>query len=119
MQDVEFGQFSISATIKSRANNSEWSLTGVYGPQEEPEKLQFMSEIRGLKPRMQAQWAIIGDFNLIYRQADKSFGRINRRLMNNFKRVLDDLELKELHLQSFMADNIHGLMKRILRLSPK
>lgn len=47
---------------------------------------------------MRQQWMILGDFNLIYQAADKNNNRVNRRLMNTFKAVLDDLELKELHL---------------------
>jgi endonuclease/exonuclease/phosphatase family metal-dependent hydrolase len=39
------------------------------------------------------KWFLIGDFNLIYRAYDKSKGRINRKLMNSFRTILDDLEL--------------------------
>ena len=40
----------------------------------------------------------MGDFNLILQVADKSNTRLNRRQMGSFRRVLDDLNLKEIHL---------------------
>lgn len=58
----------------------------------------FMDEIKQLRPTLQPKWLLLGDFNLIYRARDKNNSLINRTLMNRFKAVLDDLELKELHL---------------------
>jgi hypothetical protein len=46
----------------------------------------------------QGKWLICGDFNLIYRAEDKSNSRLNRRLMEKFKSLLEELELKELPL---------------------
>lgn len=48
-------------------------------------------------------WVIAGDFNLIYQAADKSNSNLNRAMMGRFKRVLDDLELKE--IPKFMWSN--------------
>lgn len=98
MHTVTTRQYYVSATITSRADNSTWSLTGVYGPQEDPAKLQFIAELRSIKQQMLPGWVIMGDFNLIYRSCDKSNERINRSLMNRFKSALDNLELKEIHL---------------------
>lgn len=44
------------------------------------------------------KWVILGDFNLICRASDKNNDRVNLRLINSFRWVLDELELKELHL---------------------
>jgi ADP-dependent phosphofructokinase/glucokinase len=51
-----------------------------------------------LQMKQLSRWIVMGDFNLIYRAQDKSNGRVNRPLMNGFRIILDDLELKELHL---------------------
>jgi hypothetical protein len=40
----------------------------------------------------------MGDFNMIYRASDKSSDRVNTRLINRFRALLDDLEVKALHL---------------------
>lgn len=41
---------------------------------------------------------LCGDFNLIYRDEDKNNGNVNRRMMGRFRRVLNDLALKEVYL---------------------
>jgi endonuclease/exonuclease/phosphatase family metal-dependent hydrolase len=58
----------------------------------------FMQEIEVIKQAASDRWLLMGDFNLIYRACDKSNGRINRGLMNSFRRMLDDIEMKEIHL---------------------
>jgi hypothetical protein len=39
-----------------------------------------------------------GDFNLIYRDEDKSNGHLDRQMMGRFQRFLNDYELKEIYL---------------------
>lgn len=98
MQSISLGQFSVSATITNRANNATWSLPWVYGPQQDHEKIMFINEIRATKQQMHPCWAVMGDFNLIYRSLDKNNDRINRSMMQRFKSALDFLELKAIHL---------------------
>jgi hypothetical protein len=43
----------------------------------------------------------MGDFNLIYRVSDKSNDRVNRGLMIRFRWLLDDIEMKEIHMHDF------------------
>ena len=77
-----------------------WWLTVVYGLQAQEGKLLFLQElrdIRDLHPGAHA-WVVPGDFNLILDVADKSNDNINRRMMGWFRRVLGDLDLKELYL---------------------
>lgn len=54
-------------------------------------------------------WAICGDFNMIYRAADKNNGRLHHSLMRRFQSFLDDLELDEVHLlgRLFTWSNSH------------
>jgi hypothetical protein len=40
----------------------------------------------------------MGDFNLIYKGQDKNNTRVNRWLMNRFRKTLNNLEVKEIHL---------------------
>jgi endonuclease/exonuclease/phosphatase family metal-dependent hydrolase len=49
---------------------------------------------------VQSSWLLMGDFNLIYRVCDKTNHRLNQRLMSQFRTVLEELELKELHLHN-------------------
>ncbi|KAF8730243.1 hypothetical protein HU200_017221 [Digitaria exilis] len=98
MQNVVVRQYSVTVTVHRKADNGVWTLTRVYGPQGDNDKLQFLNEIRDIKTQALASWVILGDFNLIYRSCDKNNSRINHRLMNSFRWILDELELKEIHL---------------------
>jgi hypothetical protein len=40
----------------------EWFLTGVYGPQTEPDKLLFLEELKLIRQRFQGEWLIAADF---------------------------------------------------------
>jgi hypothetical protein len=42
--------------------------------------------------------AIVGGFNIIYQDVDKSNGRLNRRLILRFRIALNHLEVKEVSL---------------------
>jgi hypothetical protein len=44
---------------------------------------------------------VCGDFNLIYRAADKNNTRLNQSLMLSFLKALNTMELTELHLQGW------------------
>jgi hypothetical protein len=82
--------------IQALRDASEWTLTSIYGPQQEADKIIFLEEIRSLRRAIQGEWLLCKDFNLIYKVEDKSNNKLNRRLMGRFKAVLDDLELREL-----------------------
>lgn len=97
-EDVTVDQFTVSANIKCRADGRMWTLTRVYGPQDDWGKRQFMDALIAMQQHTLPAWTIMGDFNLIYRASHKSNNRINIRLINGFKGVLDQLDLKELHL---------------------
>jgi hypothetical protein len=98
MINVDIRQFSVTATIKQRMDNEEWTVTAVYGPQTDADKLFFLQELRQLRQSATTRWIVLGDFNLIYRSSDKNNCRVNRRLMNSFRSALDELEVRELHL---------------------
>ncbi|CAM0947913.1 unnamed protein product [Alopecurus aequalis] len=55
----------------------------------------FLDELRALRAAIVGPWAVTGDFNLILEAADKNSTLINKRLMGRFRRVVNDLELKE------------------------
>jgi endonuclease/exonuclease/phosphatase family metal-dependent hydrolase len=75
-----------------------WTIIGMYDPQNDVRKLQLMQELRLIKTTANSRWVLLGDFNLIYRASDKNNPNVNRRLMNQFRLVLEDLKLKELQL---------------------
>jgi exonuclease III len=112
---------SLSVKVAPRANpDVTWWLTNVYGPQGDAAKIGFLHELRDLRPSLSGPWAICGDFNLIYQAADKSNGRLSRRMMGRFRRLLNDLELSELHLSgrlfTWSNERLHPTLERIDRM---
>lgn len=75
-----------------------WWFTGVYGPQTDDLKVQFLQELRSVREACVGPWAVGGDFNLIYLAEDKNNNNLDRAMMGRFRRALSDLQLKELPL---------------------
>jgi exonuclease III len=98
MDQQASSEYFITGTITDRTNNTSWSLIAVYGPQHDHEKILFMQEIRRIKPLVMAEWAILGDFNLIKSANEKSNSNLNLRMMGRFRHLIDVLELREIHL---------------------
>lgn len=57
-----------------------------------------MLELRDIRDLHAGPWLVAGDFNLIVNSEDKKNGRLHRGMMGRFRRLLADLELKELYL---------------------
>lgn len=74
-----------------------WCTT-VYEPPSDADKIQFLDEMRSIRTHRLGAWMLCGDFNLIYNAEDKNNDCLHRRMMGRFRRFLNDLELKELHL---------------------
>lgn len=67
-------------------------------PQPDDHKALFLEELAAIQDTCQGPWAVVRDFNVILNEEDKSNARINRRNMARFKQVVEELELKDLHL---------------------
>jgi hypothetical protein len=79
------------------AGDDGWWFTGVYGPQTDANKLLFLRELQDVRDLHPGPWAVVGDFNLIVEAQDKNNLNLNRRMMGKFRRLLNDLELKDLY----------------------
>jgi len=89
--------FSLSVQF-SPASSQAWWLTCVYGPQGDDNKILFIQEIRTVRAACPGPWLLLGDFNLITNSEDKNSGTVNRAMMGRFRRLISDLELKDLPL---------------------
>jgi exonuclease III len=88
-----------SITIQiSQSNGQDWWLTCVYGPQGNDAKIQFLQELRDIHAACPGAWMVAGDFNLIYKDEDKNNSNLNRAMMGRFRKLINDLALKELPL---------------------
>jgi endonuclease/exonuclease/phosphatase family metal-dependent hydrolase len=88
-------------------------------PHRDLEKVPFVCELCEVRVRCNGPWLVGGDFNLIYKAADKNNGHHNRRFMGIVHHFLQDLGLVELHLQGrlYMWSNeqAHPTLSRIDR----
>jgi hypothetical protein len=98
VSNVTMRIYSVSVMIKEATSESEWWLMVVYGLTRDGEKSVFLDELRSLRQLWSGPWLTAGDFNMIYRVEDKNNDRFNKRLMEQFRRFLNDVSLKELHL---------------------
>lgn len=89
--------FSVSVLFQNM-DGQQWWFTGVYGPQQDAQKVLFLQELRTVRAVCPGPWVITGDFNLIYRAADKNNSNIDRAMMGRFRRTLNNLCLKESEL---------------------
>lgn len=89
--------FSVSMLFRTNSG-MQWWYTCVYGPQDDAQKILFLEELRAICAASSGPWMIAGDFNLIYRVADKNNQNLDPAMMGRIRRVLNDLELKEIYL---------------------
>jgi hypothetical protein len=86
--------FSVSVELATPLATS-WSLSAVYGPTATPLKPLFLEELRLLRAAFVGPWAVAGNFNLILDAADKNTPVLDRWAMGQFRRCVNELELKE------------------------
>lgn len=103
---------TVSVTITMKAENKTWTLTGVYGPQSDADKILFLQEITDLRTHCLPAWLMLGDFNLILNAQEKNNARLNLPMINRFRTTIDNLELARIELR---GENIHGAMTSKLR----
>lgn len=93
------GRHSLTISAQIQGHDSPWTLTNVYGPQPDGEKVEFLDELRLVHSLASSRWLVVGDFNLILRASEKSTSNINRRNIGRFRSFVDDVNLKEIYLQ--------------------
>ncbi|WVZ63223.1 hypothetical protein U9M48_012868 [Paspalum notatum var. saurae] len=80
------------------------ALTALFGwaasnrVQLDSKKLLLLQEVRDIRALCNGPWLIAGDFNLIYQATDKNNTNLDKAMMGRFRRLLDDLEIKEIPL---------------------
>jgi endonuclease/exonuclease/phosphatase family metal-dependent hydrolase len=55
-------------------------------------------ELRDIRAACFGPWLIAGDSNLIYRASDKNNSNFDRAMMGRFRKLIEDLSLKEIPL---------------------
>lgn len=88
VREVRVDSFSVSVCF-THEDGQFWWFTGVYGPQTDALKIQFLQELCNVRLACVGPWAIGGNFNLIFRAADKNNSNADRVMMGRFRRFLN------------------------------
>uniref|UniRef100_A0A453HYZ6 Endonuclease/exonuclease/phosphatase domain-containing protein n=1 Tax=Aegilops tauschii subsp. strangulata TaxID=200361 RepID=A0A453HYZ6_AEGTS len=88
---------TISVCVATAAG-TPWWITVVYEPRDDAAKVAFLEELREFRADCPGPWMLCGDFNLILCSEDKNTSNLNRRMMGKFRRLVNDLALKEVYL---------------------
>lgn len=111
---------SITVKLMQLADGFATWVTTVYGPQADTDKINFLDELRSIRQRHIGPWLLCGDFNMIYNASDKNNAMLHRRMMGRFRKFLNDLELRELHLHgrlyTWSNERAHPTLERIDRV---
>ena len=90
---------TVSATITMLAENKSWTITGVYGPQSDENKILFLQELVDLRAHSLPAWLLLVYVNLILSAQDKNNARLNLPMINRFRSTVDNLELARIELR--------------------
>ena len=120
MSHVSLQSHSVTAKIASRSDpRLAWWITVVYGPLDANAQQAFLNELVALHSSLLGPWLLCGDFNMIYRAADKNNDRLDRRCMRRFRRFLGAVAVEELHLNgrlfTWTNERLHPTLERIDR----
>ncbi|XP_041011336.1 uncharacterized protein LOC121255118 [Juglans microcarpa x Juglans regia] len=96
-----FSRSHIHASIHDTRDEGEtWFLTGIYGQPEAHRRHETWDLIRSLKMPSDQGWLLMGDFNEVLSNQEKSGGRDRSDMqMQDFRVVVDECELLDLGFQ--------------------
>ena len=91
--DEAMDYFSVSCKFRSIIDLQEWSVSGVYGPQNDWERLLMWEELAGISSWWGIPWCLRGDFNVSRFPSEKLGGQHLTQAMVGFPDFISDCEL--------------------------
>ena len=108
--DQIIASFSITAKVRIISTGHSFWMTTIYGPTDDQQKANFLSELAVVAPAAPEPWMLNDDFNMIYQARDKNNSNLNLRMMRRFRDTLNRSELKEIN---YLAGGSLGRMSRL------
>jgi hypothetical protein len=97
VSSISHDTYSITGEVHTRGGEAWW-LTVVYGPQQEAEKRQFLTELSVRRSLCPGAWLVIGDFNMILHASEKNNSNLHHGVMARFRDFVSSEELKEVFM---------------------
>lgn len=102
---LSYSHIHISAKVNESSSSHHWTVTSFYGEPNTSRLHTSWELLVTLKPTAIELWLVIGDFNEIIFQKEKSGGpQRSEKLMHNFRTTLVQCGLKDLgHFRNFFT----------------
>lgn len=100
-------KFVLSTVLQNKRNGFVWTVSSVYGPHCNRERLVFWQELRNLKNIVSGVWVVVGDFNVTINPDERKGKTSHKKEMEEFNEVINDWELIDspLHGRKFTWSN--------------
>lgn len=82
-----------SITVILKRDNFELMITGVYGPQQNRDKIRFVNDLRSIRALSDLPWLINGDFNILRTLSDTTGNHTEMNSFLEFNRFISDANL--------------------------
>ncbi|XP_041009450.1 uncharacterized protein LOC121253511 [Juglans microcarpa x Juglans regia] len=101
LEILSYSKYHIHALVTNLEGDdresSSWYLTGIYGHLEASRRLETWNLLKSFAVTSERGWLMMGDFNEILSNLEKSGGRIRpERQMRDFRQLLDECEMMDL-----------------------
>jgi len=90
--------YSLTCVFSCNLSNLDFTISNTYGPSDHSFSLGYLQHLQELPASFSGPWILLGDFNLVRQQSDKSNGQINTSLAAAFNNTLDFLCMSEIPL---------------------
>jgi hypothetical protein len=96
--DEAIGTFSLSCKFKSVLDQFVWAFSGVYGPNDNSERILLWEELSGISHLWDIPWCIGGDFNVARYMYERAGVPRSTTAMGEFSNFISELGLLDLPL---------------------
>jgi exonuclease III len=95
---IDEGEYYVKFHLCNKEDNFKWALVVVYGPAQDDQKPNFLTELVQMGSRESLPILIGGDFNILRSPDEKNNNNYNGRWPFLFNAVIDGLNLRELEM---------------------
>ena len=96
---ISNSKFQVTIQLTCKISLAVWHITNVYGPTLSDERALFTDWLYNIDTTPLHNWMILGDFNLIRSNANRSRGSGDVNNMLLFNSIISHLELEEIPLK--------------------
>jgi hypothetical protein len=93
------GRYTVACSLRNTGDNVVWAFGGVYGPNDDMDRIDSWIELAGLMSLWELPWCIGGDFNVVRFPSERSSGAGYSVAMEEFSDFIFMQNLVDLPLE--------------------